>query len=105
MTAIISLLVSSGILKWLGIIAAGALTLGGAWLHGRSSGKTEATNAAQGKIDTAVAQATQAQADTKQAQATTAAVTVAADAREAAQAIPDADLDAAGAKLGIVRSD
>jgi len=105
MTAIFAALSAAGALKWIGVAVAALLALGASWFHGKSTGATQATNAAQGKVDTAVAQATQAQADAKQAQATTDAVRVAAEAHDAAQAIPDADLDAAGAKLHIVRND
>ena len=105
MTALISLLVSSGILKWLGIAVAGVATLGSVWLHGRSSGKTVATAAAQEKINAAVTTADKATQEAATARATVTAVQVVAEARDAAQAIPDSDLDAELAKIGALRAE
>ncbi|MEQ0776190.1 hypothetical protein ABLT15_28185 [Paraburkholderia tropica] len=81
MTAILTLLASSGILKWLGIAAAGAIALLGAWLHGKSSGAKQA--AQESAVAVADAQKQVAQVQASEAQANEAAQKAGSDAAAA----------------------
>lgn len=108
MTAIITALFTSGALKWIGAAIVALVGLVGAWLHGRSAGKAQAADQVKtAQLQTQVAQmdTADAVADKKQAQAQAAAVKVAAQAQSDAQALPDSDLDAQLAKLGVLRKD
>lgn len=112
MTAILTTLFASGAFKWVGAGLVGLIAIVGAWFHGKSTGATAATQAAQAKVDAATTQtaaaqqqAATAQADAQQAQAETAAVQVAAKAQADAQALPDDQLDAELAKLGVLRKE
>jgi hypothetical protein len=103
------------IVAHLGVIASGATALVAlvvAWLHGKSTGKQQATDAAKAAIGAAQSQAVTAQqhaaqsaADAEEAQKSLDAVKVAQQAQSDAHSMTSDELDAEAARLGILRKD
>lgn len=69
MTAILTALMSTGVLKWIGIAFVSGASIVAAWLHGSSTGQKKAAAEAQVSIDAANAQASVAKQQTAEAQA------------------------------------
>lgn len=105
MIAIITALFTSGALKWVGIGVAGLVTLVLTWFHGKSTGTAQAADqvkAAQTQIQVEQMNAAAANADKEQAQAETVAAKVAAKALADTVQMPESQIDAEAAKLGML---
>jgi hypothetical protein len=102
MTLIIAFVVSH--LSWFAIGGSMIAAYVAGHVHGTSKSAAKVT-AAQADVTVAKMETSDAKADAVQAKEETAAVKNAVVAVQAAAAIPDADLDAAGKARGILRED